>query len=1014
MAESALASAGRIFRLSQQITKVAQELELQKQRREIEGARRVDRQLRSLEAEKVKFEKQLVSYNQALTPQRGEEFVYCVGSIAVFMMDLRSSRIEPGGAQAADNAILSTSQWDYFERTLERETTRLVVLCMELPLVSIGLRSPKSAVTTSENNQSNIEDAVNVMTWSNSGDAQTHLLSTLFEWKLEHPNRQFVILTGGSDAGSLSATTSIKDTKLRTEAAQYVTGAITCSPTKSLHLETNTRVGSLHNRFEFEHVLVEPSKKGFLTLSVTNDTGGTHRIDVGHIDDSVHSSSFAQVVVGPVVGWVDDKSAVVLLEVDRDADFACVFVNPFTQERQRVFQRFRANRPNSFYLTRLRSEHFYQISFSSIQHPDEFRASFTTLAPFPERFGVVAVCNDAPLISADPLALSEGESSKSLWHELAELTADSPFSEVDFMVHLGGQYFPRQSPFVHEALLLAEELSRNDRGTGTDQELSSVSDRIANKLRQFYRLEWTAPGVRETLASGAHLFLTNENDCIADDQVDSASSLLIRKLLRQVHRDYHDSLLPPIMRASQDTTESAPKAISHYFGSFGMFVLQREAENRSEDGRFISSAVWDQLEAFLAEQTMHTLLLITTEPVIDESPEEAMEKAKVSSEYRRRLGFHSRDLARLLKALFDWQRPNARSAASEVSTSKHVILLSGSRLQSFDSIIQDISSSAASNEVSNLPALSAASGDDCSIRQMVVGPLGMSCAANSDDQSTVKSTLKRAVFPEGSFFGRYTYKHIFARPKVNYDFDDHDSQSTTISGSDSTSKDSKAMRQLVFISCSTPVASSEVDSISEKTMERCVCHFLFRDPVEPRDPTNRQKTADSVPSGSCIRIEHETIRHDKSGNPLQGTKLPMWLAKITVDPLTSDEEKEIADRAEILDSKVNAISASFELSAPLVDGVLGLSDKRRCAVELSRLFSEFHRLGGSAVQESFPKPPSALIVQLILQRSVGDGTDVPNEGAIDAALFARILSKCFLDGWLFTSRLERMWGKPAT
>lgn len=608
VAERALESSGRIFRLSLQIPKVAQDLELQKQRREIEGARRVEKQLRALEAEKLKLEKQIVSYNQLLAPQRGEEFMYSVGTITVLLLDLRSARLEPGGAQASDNPLLSPLQWDFVEGALEQDGTRLLVVCTELPIVDEGLAD---LTTDAEGCKKN------ATAWSNNSEAQVRLLSTLFDWRLERPNREFMLLSGSGQLGALSAKTVVKDTKLRTETTQYIASSITsgsCVDGISIPLigiscakmtpSRTLATAMLHDRFNVEHVRIDTDKKDFAVLSLK--CGADAVPPVVQVDQSDGSGdddvTLARVVLGPVVGWVDHHSATILLEIDRDADLACVIDNPFTGERRRFFQRFRAYRPNSFHLTRLRSEHFYQVSFSNIQRPSDFTATFTTLSLFPEKFEVTAICNDASLLSANALAAdSDNANTTTLWQTLAERTADTPFSDIDLMLHLGGQFFPDSSAYVHKALLMADQLYQDGRDSATkvDGQSPEVA-RISEKLRQLYRLSWTAPGVREQLASCAHIFLINQNDLLPSSVASSPSGMLVQRQLRQVHHEYSDLLLPPIMRRD----EAIPKVIAQHFGNLGTFVLPIRGPDDSDSGRFIQPKAWVDLDALLEDETM--------------------------------------------------------------------------------------------------------------------------------------------------------------------------------------------------------------------------------------------------------------------------------------------------------------------------------------------------------------------------------------------------------------------------
>ncbi|KAJ0403536.1 hypothetical protein ATCC90586_006791 [Pythium insidiosum] len=127
VAEEALATTAKIHSLAVAIPLAESDLELQKKRREIEGARRAERHLRALEAEKARFEKELVSFNQLIAPQRGEEFMVVIGDICILMIDMRGNRIEPGGSQLSDNEILSNVQWDYIEQELERPDLKTLI-----------------------------------------------------------------------------------------------------------------------------------------------------------------------------------------------------------------------------------------------------------------------------------------------------------------------------------------------------------------------------------------------------------------------------------------------------------------------------------------------------------------------------------------------------------------------------------------------------------------------------------------------------------------------------------------------------------------------------------------------------------------------------------------------------------------------------------------------------------------------------------------------------------------------
>jgi hypothetical protein len=912
VAESALESSGKFYKLSMLIPKVAQDLEQQKQRREIEGARRVEKQLRALEAEKLKLEKQLVSYNQLLVPQRGEEFVYSIGAITVLLLDMRSARLEPGGSQAADNPMLSPIQWDFIERTLEKDGTRLLIVCTELPVADEDLADRSNNTEGCRNNPS---------AWRNNSEAQARLLSFLFDWKLERPNRKFMLLSGSGQFGTLSAKTIIKDTKLRTESIQYIVSSITAGTSvddisiplvgsaKSTISAPRTQAAVvIHDRFTVEHACVDADKKGFAVLALkcgVNTMSPVAQVEQVHgsVDDDI---ALARVVLGPVVGWVDHHSATILLEVDRDVDLACVVDNPFTGERRRFFQHLYAYRPNSFHLTRLRSEHFYQVSFSSIQCPSDFRASFTTMSVSPEKFEVVALCNDASLLSANALTANSGTLDTSLWQILAEQMTGVPFSTVNLTLHLGGQFFPDTSAYVNEALLMADELCQDRKGLSMmlDDQFPALA-RISDKLRELYRLSWTVPAVREQLASGAHIFLINQNDLLPPSVASSSAGMLVQRLLRQVHHEYLDLLLPPIMRRS----ETVPRIIAHHFGTIGVFVLPVRSSEDNGLATFIEPTVWVDLDAVLANEKMKALVLITTEPVVRDSPTDIMEQAKLHSFYRSQFGFHQRDLDKLLGTLFRWQQsnqppPGQFENSSVPSTDRRVILLSGDHCQSFDSIIQESNSfarvvplkGAASSEDASTQVIQSSEIDKASIRQFIVGPL----FAPPPTMPARKTSSRPLVFLEGSFFSKFTYKHsrVLCELDASTGLDQAPAELliNTSEQMGDTSLDMKQANKLsdrpsrcqflrISLSVTGPTHNCSQLTSTTDSCENChlvISRFVSRDPVKPRVQVDHKSQANEECSRVCVTYDSITasLADDDSTASILTMRLPKWLLEV--------------------------------------------------------------------------------------------------------------------------------------
>ncbi|KAH7461408.1 uncharacterized protein KRP23_14252 [Phytophthora ramorum] len=555
IAEKALASTAQIFSLSNQIPKTMEDLELQKKRHEIEGARRVEKNLRALEAGKAKLEKQLVSYNQLLAPQRGEEFLFEVGSIGILMLDLRGSRMEPGGSQARENELLSNVQWGFIAETLQRTSIQLLVICTEVPLVDDVVREGKSSVSTGSEE---IETS-----WNANAEAQARLLSQLFEWKLQQSKREFLVLAGANPVRCF-AKMRVKDTKLRTEAEQITIGAISAAPHRSA---VPRRRGFLHERFEFEHLEDVATTKCFLELKL--ESAQSNVIEAKRAGKDMLTRKLSKVLLGPVVGWVDESCAVVLLEVDQNASVVCLVENPLTQESRRVFQRFFAEQANSFFITHLRPGHFYRVSFENVQCPEQFQASFTTVAKSPQQFDVVAFCHENKALNI-PGMLDEESREPNLWHAIAEHTREVPFVGLNLTVHLGGQFFPGSNVHVHEALVFAgNNMSSPNQSLDSQESNYTAGAVILSKFREMYRTTWNAPGIRESLAHGAHLILTNENDQLPANNQDGEDQ-------QNVGTWQLSTVLPTWLREllAQDTSEAEEEQVKDRLA----YLRERESE----------------------------------------------------------------------------------------------------------------------------------------------------------------------------------------------------------------------------------------------------------------------------------------------------------------------------------------------------------------------------------------------------------------------------------------------------
>ena len=97
---------------------------------------------------------------------------------------------------------------------------------------------------------------------------------------------------------------------------------------------------------------------------------------IGHFFEEV------SVVVGPVVGLVQARAAVVLVEVDAEAPVACILVDSLTGSERRQLKLLPANRPFAFKFESLSPGRHFVVRFEGVENGADRMGSFATpLAP---------------------------------------------------------------------------------------------------------------------------------------------------------------------------------------------------------------------------------------------------------------------------------------------------------------------------------------------------------------------------------------------------------------------------------------------------------------------------------------------------------------------------------------------------------------------------------------------------------------------------------------------------------
>ncbi|DAZ97257.1 TPA: hypothetical protein N0F65_009308 [Lagenidium giganteum] len=981
IAEKALETTAKIYQLGVQIPIIEAEVELMKKRRDADGARRVEKQLRSVESEKIKLEKQVASYNQVLAPQRGEEFVHILGPIAILVLDQRSSRLDPGGCQASHHPMLSNAQWSFIEQVLDDDSVKLLFVCSELPVVD-------NLVTELSMANETVEGGLAMKSWWGSNeDIQSRLLSLVFTWRMQQPNRDFILLSGASGT-KFSMSSTVRDLKLRSQVVQHVVGPVT----GAVHgLFVPRKNGLLHARFEFDHLTFVTDNKSFAKLQACVTVDKEPVVEVIHVRSSSHQSTQPRLLLGPIVGFVDASSAVVMLEVDQEADLVCAVSCPLTGATQKFFQHFQPRQPNSFFLTNLQPEMHYQARFLNVQRSDEYEASWTTIPPFPRRLDLLALCHTTNNV------FENGEFRGSdMWKAIAQATSNVPFSRINLTLHLGGHADVRDSPFLQEAVFLYY----SDRADAEEQ--------ATQKIRDMYRLTWNMPGVRESLAHNAHLMFWNVQDEVPELCSSNEAELWLAQRLRDVHHEYHNMLLPPAKR-SKSATESWSNPLWHAFGEFGVFFLPV----RDFGGTCIHPSVWNVLDRFLKTPAMTQVILITTEPVLEDSLEDTIEKARLQAEYRWRFSFHQHDLQQLLSRLFDWKTQEASGGIT-----RKVVLLSGSRMHGFDSIIEEHKTTimgATVDEESNAsdPSAPADSSDGVVVKkasqiiQCVAGPFVKA-------PSSTSPSLEKSVLPAGSLFGKYSYRHAFtcvkplkdeAAATEQVDLNGNDaskSPAQNISASESQREVGLVSQFLHFSLVQTPETTTETNDTAVANLLKCI--VVASAPLEFTQDLGQD----------CI----STVTVDASNPWIVEPAPPAWLARVLTEPLSTEESDIRKELASLLESRDQEIRQSFDLVYDLKEGLVGLSDKPRCVLSMAEGLQIFHTtLSGVAFRQRFSLPSLYVISFTIDQRIAAaarfqanpDTADYvpPIAGALEIIGYIDLCRLCYENSCLLTARLKR-------
>ena len=265
-----------------------------------------------------------------------------------------------------------------------------------------------------------------------------------------------------------------------------------------------------------------------------------------------------RILTGPVVGRVNQSSAIVLLEVDVDArvEFAVCLIDkccPGGREMKRQVVDLSARRPGIALLEDLMPEARYVVCFGGVHRADavnryaEFVTPESGLGKAETQARFLCVAHDRPT------AVRPGEFNR--WETLRERVERRELPPVNFMLHVGGQVELRR--FFEEAWVLlkrgVEQRSVAAAINGLTEPWAVLEARACELLRDAYRFAWNLPGKRQVLANCPHFMLCGEDDVYPrftealelSPAVGGEVASTMLRLARRVYWEYQRQLWDP-------------------------------------------------------------------------------------------------------------------------------------------------------------------------------------------------------------------------------------------------------------------------------------------------------------------------------------------------------------------------------------------------------------------------------------------------------------------------------------
>ncbi|TYZ58703.1 hypothetical protein PybrP1_003198 [[Pythium] brassicae (nom. inval.)] len=481
--------------------------------------------------------------------------------------------------------LLSAGQWEAIEALLRpvddqdhcraaspRDPLKLLVVLCDVPLVwHDAEQEARKLWHTKSVTSSARSPPVYANAWSLFPAELDRLLRLIFCKKQRDPAFHATILCCGTNASA----TTIRDAKTSLTVEQIVLGPISAVP--AALSSSSPQSGSPATRW----ISSLPSRKGELVgarYSYAHEFPTRAQESqqycvltlVAHPRGSTSSASFllqhqsnARLVVGPVIGRVTQRSARILVEIDRPAEkCVCVLTDTTTKERLAVTMSIDACSPTVFKMDGLRPGGRYAISFEGIRTSDSRELGYVRTAPASMlAFEWVVVQHNAMRNfipggakaqvltgSSPPRARSRHNSSFwpqilqsgvrayaatasaevcakhsdtlgdhadassadfNPWFFVEEAFLSEPMTSPVLVVHLGGQVDMSRAFSNVEVLALIRRIGDSNKSSG-GADMEELLAEVRRRIQDVYRVAWGISPLKGMLSYASNLMLLNE------------------------------------------------------------------------------------------------------------------------------------------------------------------------------------------------------------------------------------------------------------------------------------------------------------------------------------------------------------------------------------------------------------------------------------------------------------------------------------------------------------------------